>query len=86
MLRRMIRQGIRAVQQGKPFPSPSDRAEDVVPTYSQDTIVHMPPTGGDDRALMREVGDKVARINLDSASFPPGERKKEFARRVREIA
>lgn len=86
MLRRMIRKGIKAVQEGQPFPSPSDRADGVVPTYSQDTIIHMPPTGGDDRALMREVGDKVARINLDTASFPPEERKKEFARRVGEIA
>ncbi len=85
MLRRTIRRGIRAVQEGKPFASPSPQNGGVVPTYSQDTIVHMPATGGDDRALMRDVGAKVSQINLETASLPPRQRKEEFARRVREI-
>lgn len=61
MLRKLIRQGIRAVKNGKEPGGLKRDANEVVPTYSQNTIVRVPPaeTEAADRQLWREVGRKV---------------------------
>jgi phenylpropionate dioxygenase-like ring-hydroxylating dioxygenase large terminal subunit len=62
MLRRVLRQGIRDVQEGRD-PLGISREEDrVIPTLCQDTVLRIPPapTAEADQALLREVGRKVA--------------------------
>jgi Rieske 2Fe-2S protein len=62
MLRNMIRQGIRAVQQGADPRHNSHQAGKVISTYSQDRVIAgIPPapTPEEDRHLLRETGRKV---------------------------
>jgi phenylpropionate dioxygenase-like ring-hydroxylating dioxygenase large terminal subunit len=62
MLRNMIRQGIRAVQQGADPRHNSHQAGKVISTYSQDRVIAgIPPapTPEEDRQLLRETGRKV---------------------------
>lgn len=62
MLRRMIRQGIRDVQEGRDPLGIVREEGGVIPTLCQDTVLRIPPaaTAEADAALMREVGRKVA--------------------------
>ena len=62
MLRNMIRQGIRAVQQGADPRHNSHQAGKVISTYSQDRVIAgIPPapTPEEDRQLLRETARKV---------------------------
>jgi nitrite reductase/ring-hydroxylating ferredoxin subunit len=62
MLRNMIRQGIRAVQQGVDPRHNSHQAGKVISTYSQDRVIAgIPPapTPEEDRQLLRQTGRKV---------------------------
>jgi phenylpropionate dioxygenase-like ring-hydroxylating dioxygenase large terminal subunit len=62
MFRRMVRNGIRAVQRGEDPFGLLRKPSGVIPTYSQNTILRIPPaaTPEADRELLREVGRKVA--------------------------
>ena len=63
MMRRLIRQGIKDVQEGRdPLGIVRDGANGVIPTLCQDTVLPIPPaaTSEEDAVLMREVGRKVA--------------------------
>jgi hypothetical protein len=67
MLRTIIRQGIRAVQQGAAPARPLSRDGQIVPTYSQDrVVVGIPPasTPAEDSRLLREIGRKVVAEGL----------------------
>lgn len=73
MLRRMLRQGIRDVQEGKD-PAVLVREEGrIIPTLCQDTVLRIPPAASAeaDAALMREVGRKVA-DGYYAKNPPPG--------------
>jgi nitrite reductase/ring-hydroxylating ferredoxin subunit len=62
MLRNLLRRGIRAVQNGADPVPESRQAGQVIPTYSQDTIVPgiaPAPTPEEDKRLLREIGRKV---------------------------
>jgi phenylpropionate dioxygenase-like ring-hydroxylating dioxygenase large terminal subunit len=61
MLRKLVRDGIRAVQRGEDPPGIVRAPGQVIPSYSQDTIIHIPPaaTPEEDEALLRETGRKV---------------------------
>jgi nitrite reductase/ring-hydroxylating ferredoxin subunit len=62
MLRNMIRQGIRAVQQGTDPRHNSHQAGQIISTYSQDRVIAgIPPapTPEEDRQLLRTTGRKV---------------------------
>ena len=62
MLRNMIRQGMRAVQQGADPRHHSHQAEQVISTYSQDRVIAgIPPapTPEEDRQLLRQTGRQV---------------------------
>jgi hypothetical protein len=62
MLRNMIRQGIRAVQQGADPRPKSHQTGQVIATYSQDRVIAgIPPapTLEEDRQLLRETGRQV---------------------------
>lgn len=87
MLRRIIRENIRAVRDGKDYVAIEriEKVDGIVPTYTQDTVVTIPQTNEDDRALMREVRDKVAKIVFDTAGIAEGERTGVFAGRLAEM-
>lgn len=59
--RRLIRQGIQAVQRGEDPPGIVRTPGQIIPTYAQDTVLHIPPapTQEEDTQLLREVGRKV---------------------------
>jgi phenylpropionate dioxygenase-like ring-hydroxylating dioxygenase large terminal subunit len=62
MLRRLLKAGIRAVQEGKEQKGWVKDLAKPIPTYTQDTIMRVPKTGtdDDDRRRMREIGLQVA--------------------------
>jgi nitrite reductase/ring-hydroxylating ferredoxin subunit len=64
MLRRLIRQGIRQIAA-----APRVNAEPLLPTYSHDTILHIPPNPEtNDRELLQRVGRTVSDIVIKSAT------------------
>ncbi|MGH7826610.1 MAG: Rieske 2Fe-2S domain-containing protein [Candidatus Binatia bacterium] len=74
MYRKMIREGIRAVQNGK---DPKGivrelKAGEVIPTYSQDTVLKTPKaaTPQADKKLLQEIGRKVANGEFKSQNKP----------------
>jgi phenylpropionate dioxygenase-like ring-hydroxylating dioxygenase large terminal subunit len=71
MFRRQLRRGIRAVAEGRD-PNGLWRQQDgVIPTYCNDTIVHVTPasTPAADRKLMRETGLQLAQSYLEQPPF-----------------
>lgn len=85
LLRRLVRKGIRAVKNGKPFVSLPRHGGQIVPTYTQDTIVTIPMGDGDDRALMRDMGQSIANLVFESAKQPLARRADWFMDKVREL-
>ena len=83
--RRMVRQGIKAVQSGKPMGALPADGNGVVPTYTQDTVLKVEPVGRKDRTLVQEVGRRIAEINLKSADVASDRRAEEFVRMTREL-
>ncbi len=80
MLRRLIRENIRAVAEGRDY-TVLERAAapgGIVPTYTRDTVVTLPPGQGDDRALLREIAAEVWAAVRDGASLD-GDRGSQFA-------
>jgi len=67
MFRQQIRKGIRAVQAGEAPPGLCLKADAVIPTYCNDTIVRVPiaPTPEEDRQLMRATGRRLAESYLE---------------------
>ena len=75
MLRRRLRMGIRAVQNGElpPRPDPED-AE--IPLYIQDTVLTIPPLEGeDDAALRAAVTDAVMNVVKEGDAYRGAERR-----------
>jgi hypothetical protein len=66
MFRQHIRRGIRRVQEGRDPVGLCREAGAVIPTYANDTVVHVPPaaTPEADRRLLRETGRKLAEAYL----------------------
>jgi nitrite reductase/ring-hydroxylating ferredoxin subunit len=82
MLRRLVRRGIRAVKAGKPFKSPPKSSNRMIPTYTSDSVLHIPPRNGAERELMRELGRKVADTMLESDHLDPAGREKHFTKEL----
>ena len=61
-LRNLLRRGIRAVQKGEDPPGVTYGDDGVIPTYSHDRVLSVPPapTPEEDRLLLRETGRRVA--------------------------
>jgi len=78
MLRRLVRRGIRAVKAGKPFVSTSKSSNRIIPTYTSDSVLHIPPHNGAERELMRELGRKVVDVMLKSDHLDPIDREGHF--------
>jgi len=67
MLRRMVRDGIRAVARGDDPPGTHWPEGKVIPTFTQDLVVRVPPAASPeaDRKLLRATGRKVIRHRQD---------------------
>lgn len=85
MMRKLIRTNIRAVGNGEPYSSYPRDASGTVPTYTVDTVVTVPENGGDDRALMRSLGERISKITFDSSEFPIEKREVYFAERLADL-
>ena len=70
MFRKLVREGIRAVQQGKDVRGPGRESSGVIPTLVQDTIVRVSPapTLQADQQLLRQMALKIATAGI--AEFP----------------
>jgi hypothetical protein len=68
MFRNQIRRGIRAVGAGRDPVGLCYSVGEVIPTYCNDTIVHVPAaeSAAADRQLMRETGRRLAAAYLDN--------------------
>jgi hypothetical protein len=71
MFRRQLRRSIRAVVEGRDPNGLSRQEGMVIPTYCNDTIVHVAPaaTPASDRKRMRETGWKLAQSYLEHPPF-----------------
>jgi len=61
MLRKILRDGIRAVEAGETPPGLELEPRETIATYCQDTVLRVPVSGSpaDDRALLRQIGRRV---------------------------
>ena len=59
MLRGILRDGIRAVAAGETPRGLGAKPGQTITTYCQDTVLRVPASGTDDRALLRQVGRRV---------------------------
>lgn len=76
MMRRLVRDGIRAVRDGNSYTSLPRKVDGVVPTFTQDSVITRPPVQGlDDEKVLREYGKRFAPIVIDSAASDPAERR-----------
>jgi nitrite reductase/ring-hydroxylating ferredoxin subunit len=88
MMRKLIRDNIEAVRAGTDYLAIErvPAVGGIVPTYTQDTVLTLPPRSRDDRAFMRDVGAKVAEVVFASAKVPEKEREAFVRRRTSELA
>ena len=84
MARLQIRQGIRAVEQGKPLDWPGRVDGALVPTYNLELVSRVPrkPGTDDDDEAVRRFGRRVAEIVIESGELPPGSRQETARARV----
>jgi len=75
MFRVQLRRGIRAVQAGSDPVGLSRDPDAVIPTYCNDTVVHLPPAQNptDDKQLMRETGRRLAHSYLEEPPLTTGD-------------
>ena len=84
MLRRLIRAGVKAVENGERLVHPTADADDVIPTYNHDTVIRRPLRNDrDDRTWLKEIGDKIGEIVRESAGEPHDRRAAHIERRIR---
>jgi hypothetical protein len=76
MLRKLVRENIRAVAEGRPFKA-LNGGNAVINTYTQDTVVTIPETE-DDRALRRRAGQHVGQLVIETGELPFAERMPRF--------
>jgi nitrite reductase/ring-hydroxylating ferredoxin subunit len=83
-LRRLLRDGIEAVQKGEPFKAPRLNGQTTVASYIQHVIHPVAKTEEDERELLARFGRKLAEISLNAANDPAKERQANVAKRVAE--
>ncbi len=83
--RRMVRNAIRALQNGERPSQPTDNFKGVIPTYAGDTVLRIPAQEGrDDGALLKEVSFKVADILRSGDHLTGGERRSHIETALKE--
>ena len=83
-LRATLRKGIAAIRERRTLEAPRRDSPAPIPTYTYEAVLpcESPPRLG----VLREVGDRVLRILVESADTPPEERQRALAARIREAA
>lgn len=85
MLRRKLRQGIEAVQQGDALIAPSLQGREVVATYNHKIVHRMPKRNDlDDTEVASHFARTVTQIVIDSANVPSQQRQEWVAARVKQ--
>ena len=82
LLRNALRKGIRNLQQGIEPLRPEASASGFIPTFAGDTIVRVPKTADDDRALILETSRKIAEFYVAFQDLPDAERRAAIAREL----
>ena len=74
MLRRLLREGVRATKDGKDPKGWVRELAGAIETFTQDTVLPIPQTGDEeqDKQLLREVGQRVAAGNYSVGEVPVG--------------
>jgi hypothetical protein len=75
MLRRRLLHEIRNLRAGIEPMRPVALNGSHVPTYGGDTILHIPPKGGDDRELILDVSRKIAAAYIEFQDLPDAARR-----------
>jgi hypothetical protein len=85
MLRRQLRNGMREVQEGRTPSAPQRYGDQVVPTYNNATILTVPASDSDDKAVMQNFGLMVCKAAIASADLAPGQRQAAVEKQVRQM-
>ena len=76
MMRRLLREAVRDESPGAVARAQKGTGGPHINTFTQDAVLHIPEDkGGDDRALLREVGQRVFETVLESARYFGDERR-----------
>jgi hypothetical protein len=84
ILRRLLRNGIRAVAAKTPMPRYRSNADGIIATMAHDTVIRMPMSNVDDTALLARLGAAVEGIVEASLDMPQAERVGHVTRRIRD--
>jgi hypothetical protein len=83
MLRRLVCHGIRAVKAGKFYTSPPHDSNRLIPTYTSDSVLCIPPGNGEERDLMRDLGRKMVEVMFKSDHLEPVERESYYVEELK---
>lgn len=76
MMRKLVRDGIRAVRGGEAFTSLPAEVSGVVPTFTQDSVIERQPLDGyDDEKVIRNYGKRYGQIVIESVKVSLENRK-----------
>ena len=72
MMRRLISENIAALAEGRDYTTieRAEQVDGVVPTYTRDTVMRMPPRDADEDELMRSFGKALAALVFEAAKQP----------------
>ncbi|MEQ8370889.1 MAG: aromatic ring-hydroxylating dioxygenase subunit alpha [Alphaproteobacteria bacterium] len=84
LYRRLLRRNIQMLQDGEPLPEPVRNGDGTLATYSQDTVLRVPPANEDDKGKRVEIARNVARFVVESDTLAPAARTAEIRRRILE--
>jgi nitrite reductase/ring-hydroxylating ferredoxin subunit len=82
MLRRLVRTGLRAVQDGAEPHCVRGAPDTVISTYCHDSVVRLPDAGADDDARLRALGRTMAGIVVDEDNGVGRDRMARVARKI----
>jgi nitrite reductase/ring-hydroxylating ferredoxin subunit len=74
--RKRLRKLCRALQDGDEPGHACELWRNPIPTYGGDTVLRLLPDGGDDRARLRAIGERVMQIQFDAESLQGAERER----------
>jgi len=84
MVRYKLRQAIRQLANNEPLARPTLNGDGLCASYTQDTVLNIPPSGGDDVKLRRAIGEAVANIVIQSDRVPASQRREAIRRTILE--
>jgi phenylpropionate dioxygenase-like ring-hydroxylating dioxygenase large terminal subunit len=82
--RKLLRREIRRVQRGGDVEVPTNKAGAVIPTYTHDTVLRLPPRPSADMEYLREVGRTVTEIVVDGDHHAGDDRRASIEQLIRQ--